>query len=102
MDDQPEAIANPQRINLRLVTGLASERIVRRDGPVVVEAQHFAHVVAGELRIVWLRGAGTPPDRDADGQENLRSEEHTSELQSPMYLVCRLLLEKKKIKIYYY
>src|SRR5437762_12827009 len=25
----------------------------------------------------------------------LRSEEHTSELQSPMYLVCRLLLEKK-------
>ena len=24
-----------------------------------------------------------------------RSEEHTSELQSPMYLVCRLLLEKK-------
>src|SRR5437879_7318721 len=28
--------------------------------------------------------------------EKLRSEEHTSELQSPMYLVCRLLLEKKK------
>src|SRR5437762_7644250 len=25
-----------------------------------------------------------------------RSEEHTSELQSPMYIVCRLLLEKKK------
>src|ERR1017187_10854224 len=30
---------------------------------------------------------------DPDG--NARSEEHTSELQSPMYLVCRLLLEKK-------
>src|SRR5437762_14386928 len=29
----------------------------------------------------------------------LRSEEHTSELQSPMYLVCRLLLEKKKKQI---
>src|SRR5437763_11375486 len=29
---------------------------------------------------------------------NRRSEEHTSELQSPMYLVCRLLLEKKKNK----
>src|SRR5437879_8905497 len=29
---------------------------------------------------------------------NARSEEHTSELQSPMYLVCRLLLEKKKKK----
>src|SRR5437762_8947139 len=28
-----------------------------------------------------------------------RSEEHTSELQLPMYLVCRLLLEKKKTKL---
>src|SRR3712207_8673916 len=28
-----------------------------------------------------------------------RSEEHTSELQSRQYLVCRLLLEKKKIKL---
>src|SRR5437762_5947296 len=31
-----------------------------------------------------------------DGFRLARSEEHTSELQSPMYLVCRLLLEKKK------
>src|SRR3712207_7455718 len=30
------------------------------------------------------------------GVEHLRSEEHTSELQSRQYLVCRLLLEKKK------
>src|SRR3712207_7274908 len=30
----------------------------------------------------------------------LRSEEHTSELQSRQYLVCRLLLEKKKISHY--
>src|SRR5437762_9080377 len=30
--------------------------------------------------------------------DDARSEEHTSELQSPMYLVCRLLLEKKKMK----
>src|SRR5437762_5662927 len=30
-----------------------------------------------------------------------RSEEHTSELQSPMYLVCRLLLEKKKNHVVY-
>src|SRR5437879_11142668 len=29
------------------------------------------------------------------GARDSRSEEHTSELQSPMYLVCRLLLEKK-------
>src|SRR5437762_9996019 len=37
-------------------------------------------------------------DNLAEGHKfhfNVRSEEHTSELQSPMYLVCRLLLEKK-------
>src|SRR5437879_10418917 len=34
--------------------------------------------------------------RQAVTQASQRSEEHTSELQSPMYLVCRLLLEKKK------
>src|SRR5437762_6020986 len=37
--------------------------------------------------------------RERYGEESVaqigRSEEHTSELQSPMYLVCRLLLEKK-------
>src|SRR3712207_8717104 len=32
----------------------------------------------------------------AEVDEDLRSEEHTSELQSRQYLVCRLLLEKKK------
>src|SRR2546425_8413795 len=32
---------------------------------------------------------------------DLRSEEHTSELQSLAYLVCRLLLEKKKKKVIY-
>src|SRR5438552_14906163 len=31
-------------------------------------------------------------------RQNIRSEEHTSELQSPDHLVCRLLLEKKKKK----
>src|SRR5690348_18043146 len=32
------------------------------------------------------------------GDGEVRSEEHTSELQSPVHLVCRLLLEKKKNK----
>src|SRR5499425_3922749 len=40
---------------------------------------HFSRAAAA-AGVVWPR----------------RSEEHTSELQSPMYLVCRLLLEKKK------
>src|SRR4051794_41739208 len=35
-----------------------------------------------------------PPCRPPQGRH--RSEEHTSELQSPVHLVCRLLLEKKK------
>src|SRR3712207_7221910 len=38
-------------------------------------------------------GAGA---RGGDRRGSLRSEEHTSELQSRQYLVCRLLLEKKK------
>src|SRR5437762_10728341 len=37
-----------------------------------------------------------PSHRAPAGAPTSRSEEHTSELQSPMYLVCRLLLEKKK------
>src|SRR5687767_15631346 len=47
---------------------------------------------------VTLTSAGSG---DSDGQIRLyewRSEEHTSELQSLAYLVCRLLLEKKKKK----
>src|SRR3712207_8366373 len=41
-----------------------------------------------------LRRKLTPLARALEGR--LRSEEHTSELQSRQYLVCRLLLEKKK------
>src|SRR3712207_7210530 len=37
--------------------------------------------------------------RDVEAGLLLRSEEHTSELQSRQYLVCRLLLEKKKTQL---
>src|SRR5437763_3812782 len=47
-----------------------------------------------------VRQGGWDPEYDPGDRRNrdalARSEEHTSELQSPMYLVCRLLLEKKK------
>src|SRR3712207_7649389 len=47
-----------------------------------------------------VRSARRPPWRRrrsaASTARNARSEEHTSELQSRQYLVCRLLLEKKK------
>src|SRR3712207_7714440 len=42
------------------------------------------------------RGAGGGLRRGVRGLPRARSEEHTSELQSRQYLVCRLLLEKKK------
>src|SRR3712207_7084266 len=42
------------------------------------------------------KGARESHRGDAGGVAACRSEEHTSELQSRQYLVCRLLLEKKK------
>src|SRR3712207_7433876 len=70
----------------------------RRDGP--CEASCHVHRVAQMGEVVGPDGhhlAG----RDAPGQgrTEVRSEEHTSELQSRQYLVCRLLLEKKKNNI---
>src|SRR4051812_49863566 len=49
------------------------------------------------LRVVVIEAhlPGEPADV-GKGQPQLRSEEHTSELQSHVNLVCRLLLEKKK------
>ena len=43
-----------------------------------------------------------PPPSALCGLARLRSEEHTSELQSPMYLVCRLLLEKKNFYLLFF
>src|SRR5437764_7592769 len=62
---------------------------------------HLLEDFAGEMigaahagrGIEQLAGMGA---RERDIFQSSRSEEHTSELQSPMYLVCRLLLEKKK------
>src|SRR5437879_9483841 len=45
-------------------------------------------VVSPRRKLALINGAVVP-------MGGARSEEHTSELQSPMYLVCRLLLEKK-------
>src|SRR5437879_13400327 len=44
----------------------------------------------------WSAQADLPAKASSIQSREARSEEHTSELQSPMYLVCRLLLEKKK------
>src|SRR5258708_28499126 len=49
----------------------------------------------GAVVFVPNRTAQEPPSNHRAGPRR-RSEEHTSELQSPDHLVCRLLLEKKK------
>src|SRR6266487_6949606 len=84
--------------------------------------QHSQHVIVMRIQLSWSRrqrdelprriGADLTEEGFArrDGAfpevqvplrrtgDAMRSEEHTSELQSPVHLVCRLLLEKKKKK----
>src|SRR3712207_8275838 len=68
----------------RVVEGLAWE----------VRAVHADHIA-----LVVHRGTPAHPAGQLGAElEDRRSEEHTSELQSRQYLVCRLLLEKKKNK----
>src|SRR2546426_2584879 len=62
-----------------------------------------AGLLAGKTRLVLVPHAelhylplAALVDRAGAGRFLMRSEEHTSELQSPCNLVCRLLLEKKK------
>src|SRR5260221_7797842 len=59
-----------------------------------------AHAVAPGPGITICLGVGRPCHPQI-GAARIRSEEHTSELQSHSDLVCRLLLEKKKTNRYY-
>src|SRR5687767_15407100 len=52
----------------------------------------------GDLRYAQVSAAVVAQFREGHLSIEVRSEEHTSELQSLAYLVCRLLLEKKNIK----
>src|SRR2546425_8573206 len=73
----------------RMVTAL------RHRGPDDQGEYVDAQVALGSCRLSII---DLPGGRQPIGNENgtVRSEEHTSELQSLAYLVCRLLLEKKK------
>src|SRR5437764_7516028 len=70
----------------QVIDGRVGHRLSMRLAPEVDE-----YVVGVQRADFLVQVVGIQPD-----QSRIRSEEHTSELQSPMYLVCRLLLEKKK------
>src|SRR3712207_8957269 len=82
----------------------------RRCGPRIGERQSASINVGRIMTASWIAsGLGMPlePARPCDATSTrlmtVRSEEHTSELQSRQYLVCRLLLEKKTtIQLHYY
>src|SRR2546422_7953016 len=68
--------------------------------------EHRTSTMATRARLTWriARSAATAGDTPSlammrQVSRALRSEEHTSELQSRLHLVCRLLLEKKKKEI---
>src|SRR3712207_8536948 len=75
-------------------------RKLRRRGEVRLSV--MAPAPPGGDRTRYMPGILRKPDRDGPIPGHLglfrRSEEHTSELQSRQYLVCRLLLEKKNIR----
>src|SRR2546425_6225938 len=81
-------IRRPPRSTLFPYTTLfRSHLTVVGDGPDRERLERLASDLRLAARVRW--SGALPP-------EGVRSEEHTSELQSLAYLVCRLLLEKKK------
>src|SRR5260370_23283235 len=87
-------IRRPPRSTLFPYTTLfrsIDDAVIESERPAIV-----AHEVE-ELRLMRQGFGYVPAHRRASALERrLRSEEHTSELQSHLNLVCRLLLEKKK------
>ena len=70
--------------------------IARKLFIVILRCQAASELFLGSASSVLLQAVPASSMRPRRTMSAPRSEEHTSELQSPMYLVCRLLLEKKK------
>src|SRR3712207_7395158 len=79
-------IRRPPRSTLFPYTTLFRSTGRSTDPPEWFRLPEFAECLAGFVAALGLR------------HPHVRSEEHTSELQSRQYLVCRLLLEKKKTR----
>src|SRR5690348_1535423 len=71
------------------------EEILRVAGREIGEVR-FSDADDGDGNVVEMHGSSDEGAVAAKSALPVRSEEHTSELQSPVHLVCRLLLEKKK------
>src|SRR5690348_17997706 len=86
-------IRRPPRSTLFPYTTLfrSVQNAVRNAG---IAGEHEAQRSCGEPSGLHIRHEGSRSV--LAGIHRVRSEEHTSELQSPVHLVCRLLLEKKK------
>src|SRR5256885_9912014 len=94
----------------RIVIGAQSERAISLMkqvyepfmAPVLVTDINSAELIKHAansflaLKISYINAISAICDVSGADVEKVRSEEHTSELQSPCNLVCRLLLEKKK------
>src|SRR2546427_3709724 len=88
-------IRRPPRSTLFPYTTLfRSPRRGRPTGPQVRKGRPSARAL--EINAARAARALTGPQEGRPSARALRSEEHTSELQSQSNLVCRLLLEKKK------
>src|SRR5207244_10636354 len=72
--------------------------IVERNGELKTYSGDIVVVSCGAINsaALLLRSASDKHPNGLANRSDVRSEEHTSELQSPDHLVCRLLLEKKK------
>src|SRR2546425_7850931 len=96
-------IRRPPRSTLFPYTTLFRSMVVMENvGPVAIRN---AQVETAKIQYIgnssdYFRDSNVPMIAESDFRDiPVRSEEHTSELQSLAYLVCRLLLEKKKQKI---
>src|SRR2546422_8122808 len=96
-------IRRPPRSTLFPYTTLFRSRFLKTGAEAVAAAVRLARVATGRERVLgcgyhgwldWSQGGEGVPAFAAGG--DARSEEHTSELQSRLHLVCRLLLGKKK------
>src|SRR5258708_14557759 len=96
MASVPQPIVQFERRLPMRVSGSFLQENGRKEGPLPVDTLSFIIGRQGGLRHILAQVKAVAPTNVTVLLIGERSEEHTSELQSPDHLVCRLLLEKKK------